>query len=252
MEACRHPIYDPLRRWLERLPRAGWPSNELLSALAEEAGARTENGKPVRFVAPTAADPYYEIHVYESGCVSTRQQNWHDLFNALAWLAFPRAKAAINALHASEIPRESGRRGRLRDLLTIFDEGGAIVMCADAELEAVIRDFRWKELFWDCRERALRGLRFVVPGHAVLEMARAPWPGITCKAIFAPADADPDAFAARWLHEHAAVGTPKLLAPLPVFGFPGWMPGTETASYYEDERYFRRFRRSAERDAAAR
>lgn len=200
---------------------------------------RTAAGKPVRFVAPSAADPYYEIHVHQSGCVSTRLQNRHDLFNALVWLAFPRTKAAINALHAAEIPRESGRRGRLRDLLTIFDEGGAIVVCAEAELEALIRGFRWKELFWDRREQVRRDLRFIVLGHAVLEQALEPRPGITCKVIFAPPDADPDACAAQWLHAHAAGGTPKLLAPLPVFGYPGWLPETASEAFYADERYFR-------------
>ena len=33
--------------------------------------------------------------------------NKHDLFNALAWLAFPKTKARINAMHAAEIPREA-------------------------------------------------------------------------------------------------------------------------------------------------
>lgn len=224
---------------MSRLPATGWPTHHLLNALAEEAGVRTSTGKPVRFVPPSAADPYYEIHVHESGCVATRPQNWHDLFNALAWLAFPRTKAAINALHAAEIPRESGRRGRLRDLLTIFDEGGAIVACANAELEALIRGCRWTELFWERREVVQRDLRFIVLGHAVLEQALEPRPGITCKVLFAPADADHDAYAAQWLQAHSEGGTPKLLAPLPVFGYPGWFPGTASQAFYADERYFR-------------
>ncbi len=248
MEAFSHPVYDPLRRWLERLPREGWPALAALNALAEEAGVRTASGKPVRFVPPAASDPYYEIHVHESGHVATRAQNWHDLFNALAWLAFPRTKATINALHAAELPRESGRRGRLRDLLTIFDEGGAIVPCADAGLEAMVRAFRWKELFWDNRERVRRGLRIVVLGHAVLDQARAPWPGITCKVMFAPHGADPDASAAEWLRLRAPGGSPKALASLPIFGYPDWHPGTANAAFYADERYFRPLRRvSADR-----
>jgi len=225
------------------LPPAGWPSHELLNSLASEARVCTATGKPVRFVPPSAADPYYEIHVHESGCVATRLQNRHDLFNALAWLAFPRTKAAINALHAAEIARESGRRGRVRDMLTIFDEGGAIVACADANLEAMIHGFRWKELFWDRRAQVRRDLSFIVLGHAVLEQALEPWPGITCKVIFAPPDADADDFAAKWLRAHASSGTPKLLAPLPIFGYPGWHAGTESEAFYTDERCFRPLRR---------
>jgi hypothetical protein len=197
----------------------------------------------VRFVPPSAADPYYEVHVHRTGCVATRPDNWHDFFNALAWLAFPQTKARINALHAAEIPREKGMRGRLRDLLTIFDEGGAIVACAEPELEAMIRGFRWQELFWEQRARMLRGMRFIVLGHAVMEMALEPWPGITCKAIFVPAGADTDRCAAQWLDAHATGGTPQLLAPLPIFGYPGWLPENDRVEFYADERYFRPFRR---------
>jgi len=197
---------------------------------------------PLRFVAPSPADPYYEVHLYETGCVATRSENWHDLFNALVWLAYPRTKAVINALHARQIPLEGGRRGRLRDLLTIFDEGGAIVASDDAGLVAMIRDFRWRELFWDSRARVLSDLRFTVIGHAVLEKAREPWAGITCKALFVDARCNPDLAAANWLEAHAQQGTPHLLAPLPIFGYPGWLPESASADFYHDERYFRPFR----------
>jgi len=239
----KHPIFDPVRPWLERLASDRRPSHEALTALAAEAGVRTASGMAVRFVPPSSADPYYEVKVYESGCVATRSGNWHDLFNALAWLAFPRTKAAINELHAMQIPREGGRRGRLRDMLTIFDEGGAIVLGADAGLESLVRGFRWRELFWDCRKRVLSHFRVVVLGHAVLEKALAPWPGIACKALFLAPESDVDAGAAAWLRAHATDGTPQLLAPLPVFGYPGWLPAGEHAEFYDDPRYFRPFKR---------
>ena len=98
-------------------------SLEALNRLAEDRQLRTESGKPVRFVPPGEKDAYYEIKVYETGRVETRPDNLHDFFNALIWLAFPGSKARINAMHAAEIPREGGKRGRLRDLLTVFDEG---------------------------------------------------------------------------------------------------------------------------------
>ena len=124
-------------------------SLERLNELAAARGLRTESGRPVRFVPPARVERYYEVSVFETGQVATRVESLHDWFNALAWLAFPRTKARINAMHAAEIPRERGRRGRLRDLLTIFDEGGALVACDDAGLIASLRGFRWKELFWD-------------------------------------------------------------------------------------------------------
>lgn len=196
----------------------------------------------MRFVPPAASDPYYEVHLYETGQVQTRPGNRHDLFNALCWLAFPQTKARINALHAAQIPHEGGRRGRLRDLLTIFDEGGALVACADESLNALVRGLRWKELFWGERARVRAALRFVVLGHATLEQALAPWPGITCKALFVEPGRDADAQAAAWLAQLPADASPRLLAPVPVFGFPGWLPEGEHAAFYDDARYFRPLR----------
>ena len=89
-------------------------SLEALNRAAERAALRTESGMPVRFVPPAARRAGYELRVHESGAVETRPESLHDWFNALCWLAFPRAKARINAMHASAIPREGGRRGPLR------------------------------------------------------------------------------------------------------------------------------------------
>jgi hypothetical protein len=229
-----------VRPWLERLGEDR--SLERLNALSEERNLRTATGRPVRFVPPGAADPYYEVHLFETGEVQSRAGNLHDLFNALSWLAFPRTKALINALHAADIPREHGRRGRRRDLLTLLDEGGAIVQCNDEELIGLVRGFRWKELFWNQRSRLQSQMRFRVLGHATLEQALEPWPGIACKAIFVPFNTDADAAAHEWLAELAADATPAGLAPLPLFGYPGWLPASERAEFYDDTRYFRPFK----------
>lgn len=196
----------------------------------------------MRFVPPSASDPYYEVQVFETGRVQTRAGSPHDLFNALAWLAFPRTKARINAMHAAEIPREGGRRGRLRDMLTIFDEGGALVV-GGAGVEALVRRMQWRALFLE----HAGDFRIVVFGHAVMEQALAAHPGITCKVIFTDPEGDLDAQAARWL-AHAG-RTPRDLPPLPVFGYPGWHPASANAAFYDDERYFRPLRRASAPEA---
>jgi hypothetical protein len=235
--ALAHPAFDAVRPWLERL--GDERSLDHLNFLSEEQNVQTASGRPVRFVPAGKADAYYEVHVFETGQVETRAESLHDLFNALAWLAFPRTKALINALHAGEIPRERGRRGRRRDLLTLLDEGGVIVQCDDAELLALILGFRWKELFWEWRAQVCSRMRLHVLGHATLEQALRPWPGIACKAIFVPAGENPDAAAHAWLGALQPDADPRALPPLPIFGYPGWMPGSEHASFYEDRRYFR-------------
>ena len=229
-----HPIFDPVREWLDRMQ--GGPSLSLLNSFAEEKCLRSESGRPIRFVPPAAADPYYEIHLFETGQVQTRADNRHDLFNALAWLAFPKAKARINAMHAAAIPKENGMRGRLRDMLTIFDEGGAIVACRPG-VDVLVREARWRELFVE----RWRDFRIVVLGHAVLERAlqSAPWPrlGLTCKVLFADPALDLDAQAAGWLAMQGR--SPRDLPPLPVLGYPGWFPGSGEPGFYSDTRHFR-------------
>lgn len=199
---------------------------------------KTESGKPVRFVPPGPDDPYYEIGVYETGRVSTRPENLHDWFNALAWLAFPITKARINALHARALPHEpKGRRSPLRDLLTIFDEGGAIVVSEDSKLLELFRSGNWKALFWENRDQVRKEMKVTVFGHAVMEQALEPRPGITCKAFVLPGG-DIDAEIAGCLSALPAGASPKALLPLPVFGYPGWSEGQD-AAFYDDKRYFR-------------
>ena len=229
-----HPIYDSVRQWLDRIGDA--PSLDLLNFFSEEKDLKSESGKPIRFVPPASSDPYYEVHVFETGRVQTRPDNRHDLFNALAWLAFPKTKARINAMHAAEIPREGGKRGRLRDMLTIFDEGGAIVS-GNASIEFLIRNASWQDLFL----RHYRNFHITVVGHAVLEQALAPHPGITCKVIFADPSRSLDDQAAAWLAKEGT--SPRDLPPLPVFGYPGWFEGSGQAEFYSDERHFRPLQR---------
>ncbi len=233
MEArLAHPVFDSVRPFFGRLREFTLAE---LNALAEEHSLRTESGRPVRFVPRAPSDPYYEVHLFETGQVQTRPESRHDLFNALAWLAFPKTKARINAMHAAEIPREGGRRGRLRDMLTIFDEGGAIV-AGTPEAESLVRQARWRELFVD----RWREFRIVVVGHAVLEQALEPRPSITCKVVFSGIAENPDECAARAI---ARLQTPKDLPPLPVFGYPGWHPGSGQPEFYDDLRHFRPLQR---------
>ena len=222
-----------MRPWLA-VPR----SLEALNALARARDVRTASGRAVQFVAPAETTGYYEVSVYDTGRVATRPENLHDWFNALAWLAFPQAKARINAMHAARIPLEGGRRGRLRDLLTLFDEGGALVICADAQLVALLQAARWRELFWDRRDDVRRSMRILVFGHAVLEQALSPWPGITCKALCLASGERLDADTAAWLAALTADASPKALPSVPIFGYPGWM-AADSSAFYEDRRYFR-------------
>ncbi len=254
-EATAHPAFDPLRLWLGALSRD--PGIDELNALTAAATTPpvTASGRQVRFCLPaTTGAKNYEQRVFDTGLVDTRPGNRHDLFNALAWLAFPRTKAAINARHVACLPADGNARGPLRDLLTLIDEGGVVVACEEAAapvIESLVRAFRWQELYWERRAQLLADARFVLVGHSAYEKALDPYPGITCKALFLPVTrqqlAAPmaelvhalDGLAAGWIHCLPADARPRRLAPLPVFGYPGWLAGSQNASFYADRRWFR-------------
>src|SRR3989475_567474 len=147
------PIFSALGPLLARLPPDRFPRHDDLNALATSLIV-SGGGAPIRFVLPAAASgefsAQYEVRIFETGQVQTRPDNWHDLFNALVWIAFPRTKAVLNRHHCEEIRARRGERlrGTARDVLTLFDEGGIIVAAADPGLPALLREFRWKELFW--------------------------------------------------------------------------------------------------------
>jgi hypothetical protein len=52
-----------------------------------------------------------------------------------------------------------------------------------------------------------------------------------------PAGAQPDAEVHAWLGALQPGASPRDLASLPIFGFPGW--AAQDAAFYEDTRYFR-------------
>ena len=251
----RSPIYAALA--LASLPDDRWPTHAELTAAAS--GVSTSRGMALRFVNPREHTDrerrYYELRIAQSGEVETRADNWHDLFNALAWIAWPRAKAAINAQHSAILEErgeaEAKRRSPARDALTLFDEGGVVVASSAPELLGLVKDFEWKELFWHRRRELEARMRFFAFGHALCEQALAPYLGMVAKTVFIAADdgflalpteaqvTRADALVAAHFSERANFPSPKAMAPMPVLGVPGWHPDTALESFYDDAKHFR-------------
>jgi Protein of unknown function (DUF3025) len=254
------PPFAAVGGLLELLPEGTFPDLDALNGIAAERGVVTGGGEALRFVATeksgTVESPY-EVRVFETGEVPTRASSWHDLFNALAWLAYPRTKAVINRCHYEELGKRRGEllRGTARDVLTLFDEGGMLVACAEPSLAALLRGFRWKELFWQRRSDVRAKMRFHVFGHAILEHALGLFRGVTAKALIVDVTHDEiapptealnallDARAAEYFAAPDSLASTRTLAPLPVLGIPGWTPDNEDPAYYDDVAHFRPGRR---------
>lgn len=238
------PPFAHLRPWSNRLARPDWPSLDTLNTLADERHLRNARQLPIRFEAQLRrrGQRDYEDGILATGVVPTRTQNWHDLLNALTWLALPQTKQALNAVQCKALGQGGSRRAPLSDAATLFDESGLVLAGADAGLAEDLRERRWRRAFVERRE-AWRQVTVIAVGHAVLEKLLTPWPGITAKCAYLPlaravdADAVDHALAGYWLED--GISRPADLFPMPVLGVPGWWPPNEDPRFYEDDKVFR-------------
>lgn len=267
-ELLASPAFATLAPLIAQLPEDHFPTLAQLNRLCDEREVTSGGGVPIEFVPQEAkTEEPYETRVYARGKVLTRSHNWHDLFNALIWITFPRAKAAINQQHYREMlaHQNKGLRGTPRDVLTLFDEGGVIVSSSEPELGALLREFKWKELFWQRRDEVIESMRFHVFGHSIYEKALQPYKGITAKCVnfdvAARELARPlpqqlatlDARLAKYFSQPEALAATAAYAPLPVLGIPGWTADNEDERYYDDAQHFRPGRRQvAEETESAR
>jgi hypothetical protein len=268
--------------WLTRAPFAGlhpcfkaqvrsyatWPEPEQYDALAQSVPrpALADREAMPRFVAhdrrAVARAGGYEAHVSMLRAVPTRPRDWHDFFNMAVWAHFPRLRWALNAIH---VDRNHGsvdpRNGRThaQNVAAQFDESGMIVVSSSAGVLDDLRALHFKRVFWERRAELLETTRFWIVGHGSLESLLAPHPGLATKAILLERrdaareddatrhdlDAEVTALVRGWPRAAAQ------LAPVPMLGIPGYADNT-SADFYDDPRYFRFERRSAQKIAAKR
>ena len=273
-----NPAFESLWPVIALCPSGRLPGAVELTELAQARGVASGGGAALRFVpcgnsSPRVFEHQYEVRIYRDGEVPTRPDNFHDFFNALAWLAFPRTKALLNRKHYEAMLArhgetgqgaartdcvsrgtarlDGGSRGTARDVLTLFDESGVIVACSEPELEGLLRRFEWKTLFWRRRAEAGRAMRFFLFGHAIHERALRPYKGLTARALVLPVSrdylgmsldtqlAEADARGADYLAQPCALESTRVLAPVPILGVPGWEAANERESFYDDVSVFR-------------
>ena len=259
------PIFTPLVLWAEKFSqfKEGWPDlkdyqfilDELPQPILTQSGQALkivdQDGKPGHFT------DHYAPRIYLSGEIQTRTENWHDFFQFLTWFMFPKTKAVINAIHIpaaqSRIENETdlGRRSPIENMLSLFDEGGAVILCSDDSMLQLIRDFKWKELFWQRRDELESKLKLVTFGHALYEKGLSPYVGMTANCILLHVEPEIvlqnnqqqldwiDNMLSKLFSSGESYKKPKDLSPFPLLGLPGWDRNNEMEIYYENEKYFR-------------
>ena len=111
----------------------------------------------------------YEAAVVD-GRIPTRDRSWHDTFNVLAFVGFPRTKAALHRRCLALQRARAGKppRSREEDALTLIDET-SLVFAGSASAVAAFERARPSgvvELDRVVREQGMLGF---VLGHALLE-----------------------------------------------------------------------------------
>ncbi len=266
----RSTAFAPLHPVISCLADDRFPTLQDYNTLLEihQPCITVHGGKPLRFVpqdqGKLAFAAQYEPRCFLQGEVQTRDNNWHDLLNALVWLTFPKAKASINARHyhaltdadKDEKTTASSQRGTVRDTNTLLDESGVIVPCADAELALLLRNFQWKELFWQRRAQVQARMDYYLFGHGLYEKALRPYIGMTGQGLLLPVDMEffawplhqrlkhLDDLLANYLSAQENCRDTRELSPVPLLGVPGWAAENENADFYDNTAYFRSGRQS--------
>lgn len=259
------PIFKPLVPWAESFAdfKLGWPALQDYQTLLDELTApiKTLSGETLKIVQqdgkPGHFNEHYAPRVYFSGEVQTRTENWHDFFQLITWFMFPKTKAVINSVHVPAAQKrientvDLGRRSPVENMLSLFDEGGAVILCSDESLLQLIRDFSWKEFFWQRRDELSKKFKLVTFGHALYEKGLSPYVGMTANCILFHVD---DALLQQsnqsqldWIDNQLAdlfseglkYTKPKDLRPFPLLGLPGWDANNSDEVYYDNQQYFR-------------
>jgi hypothetical protein len=239
-ELCVSPLFTALWPGLEKFQHH--KDLPTIAELNQQLGLENITLVPQ---SPKSADfsAGYEPRIYLKGEVQTREKSWHDFFNALVWQHFPQSKKIINQLQYQLQKQRFPDKRRLpaENMLTLFDENGAIVISQNPELVELIKQHRWHELFWQRREEVKQQLQVFIFGHGLYEKALQPYIGITAQALlFVHKKLNSiDDLVAQFIAVKGVSAESAMLNPLPILGIPGWWPENENEIFYANKSYFR-------------
>jgi len=246
-----HAAFAPYREHLDDLQRHMDVSFSSSPAEREGDGVRAvaAEGEVPRFVPPPAralSAIEFERRVVEQNELVVRPDNLHDLMNALVWVTFPRTKRAISEAHVVlGVTTDGKTRPRRRDVLTLFDEAGIVLLSQRDDLKRLHEAHEWRALFVDHRQDFVRDVRPILFGHGSLEqLGSNPHRGLTVKALWLPLACDTplpevDAWLARKISDGAYLTATERRLPLPLLGIPEWFNQNRDPHCYDDAEVFR-------------
>lgn len=248
-------LFSDLKLLLQNPHWPDWPGCEGMLTLLSTP-VTLSSGQPLQMLPQDDTLPFpemgYEERIYKKGIISTRERNWHDLFNAFIWMLFPNTKILLNSLHMQELKVQPGKkRTPARDAITHLDESGVIIAYSNEKLKNYLKNHQWQELFIHSREDWWKQIGAFIFGHGLYEKAFNPFIGFTGKAYCIQVDEDffrlekqsqyqtLDAKLCDDIEETNALSDARHLSPLPILGVPGWWTANESPEFYSNQDYFR-------------
>jgi hypothetical protein len=234
----KHSVFHDVADFLSWATSEQWPDVEALN----QSGLVLQHaytGKPLVFVKQTTEllndGMHYEQRIFQQGLISTRQNNWHDLFNAMMWLKYPRIKSALNARQWADIERHGLKtRTPAQCAMTLFDEAGAIVVMP-VDMLACWKQHDWHSLFIEQADAWRTGrARVAVFGHALLDHALVTETLLVAKCIVLEETSDLQTCFDRIaddIYTEGSLQTNSELRTLPLCGIPGWHSATDSAGF---------------------
>jgi hypothetical protein len=228
-----------------------WPNAAGLNQLAENYKA---NDIP-KFKCQsefTQDSHYYEEIIFNEDAIPTRPNNWHDLFNGLIWLLFPKTKRLLNRQHVEEISHHGiSPRTKKRNIITHFDECGVVLAYSKPDMIELLGSHQWLEFFYTNRSDWGNQISAFAFGHANLEMLLNPFIGLTGKWLAVEVPSEFFELPVKQQLRHldyrlsseiitdALYRQEKPLKPIPLLGIPNWSEDNQSVGFYSNKDYFR-------------
>lgn len=204
----------------------------------------------VAFVSQGPCPDDYVQNVVDYKKVNTRTDSWHDLFNNLTWLFWPRTKWALTNRIFLDGQGNSTNRTPIQSFLAQFDECGVLIVTSKKNIIDNILEHQWYRLFVEHRAQHQQLLPLIF-GHGLLEKMMTPFCGITGKSILVrvrpkfftlPKNIQYrflDELIANYIASKACSRSAKTLQPFPILGMPNWYESNQEPSFCLNTEYFR-------------
>ena len=144
----------------------------------------------------------------------------------------------------------NGNKNRPRniDLTTLLDESGIIILTKNSYLASLIRQKKWKTVFWDNRDIVKKSFRFFLFGHSLFEKIMNKYIGTAARALIFFNEnltldkitiSDVDQILSDCIDQDSFFKNLEKTVSIPLFAIPEWSNLNEKKNFIKENEYLR-------------